>query len=110
LVVGKAEQPDIMPDYKVDERMWEGYRRVWEDYRRRAWEGYRQVAVDTGLLATRTAFVQSGEGCRGFGEEKVMLGLREMADTDAGILTTPGFLSQVRCELGSEGFELPGCS
>jgi hypothetical protein len=95
LVVGKAEQPDIMPDYKVDEQMW---------------EGYRQVAVDTGLLATRTALVQSEEGCRESGEEKVMLDLREMAGTDAGILTTPGFLSQTCCDSGSEGFEIPGCS
>lgn len=95
-----------MPDYKVDVRMWEDYRQVDE----RMWECYRQVAVDTGLLATRTAFVQSGEGCREPGEEEVMLDLREMADTDADILTTPGFLSQIRRELGSEDFEIPGCS
>jgi hypothetical protein len=44
------------------------------------------------------------------GEEEVIVARREMADTDAGILTTPGFLSQIRCELGSEGFEIPGCS
>ena len=54
--------------------------------------------------------MQSGEGCRASGEEEAMLDLREMADTDAGILTTPGFLSQIRCESGSEGFEIPGCS
>lgn len=84
-----------MPDYKVDERLW---------------EGCRQVEVDTGLLATRTAFVQSVEGCRRPGEQEVIVGLREMADTDADILTTPEFQSQIRSELGSEGFVVPGCS
>jgi hypothetical protein len=102
VVVGKAEQPDIMPDYKVDERMWQGYRQVWE--------GCRQVAVDIGLLAKRIAFVQSEEGCRASGEEEVIVGQRETADTDAGILKTPGFQSQIRSELGSEGFEILGCS
>ena len=91
-----------MPDYKVDERLWEGYRQLWK--------GYSQVEVDTGLPATRTAFVQSVEGCRASGEEEVIVDLREMADTDAGILTTPGFQPQIRFELGSEGFVVPGYS
>jgi hypothetical protein len=95
LVVGEAEKSDIMPDYKVDEQLW---------------QGCKQAAVDIGLLGTWIVFEQSGGDCRVSGKEEVMLGQREMAGIDADILTTLEQLPQMRCDLGSEGFERQGCS